>query len=819
MSQTVNIEGLNFEESNVIFVNGLTYERVKMKYNWLLNAKIRDAIIGEDARGIVWYFGDWYCGEWLDGTWYSGNFYDGVWKNGLFYSYKLNKFDILNEIFNVEERGNSYSQFHKGYWLNGYFYSGTFGINNNEDWVDFELFYDTYANYHKIIEYIGGTPIYEDKYLATWVNGIFDNGLFYDAIWIDGRHVNGYMLNSKWIDGRWYNGTFEGHTWHNGYWYNGNFIKGVWLYGIFNQLDTNIVSRFGNTTLINNTDAVCEWYNGIFKKGEWFSGYLVNSNNNPIDSENHRLSIWYDGTWENGIWYGGHFYKGTWKNGIWKNGIFGLLHATEWIEPQLVSQNDMNNNYKWIGDVVNPTVTNISDNVIASNTSNTYYEWQNFNLDLTITGCTISWGNYILFTQTLSYTYNINDQDVTEDWGYDFNELISLYDFTLYINDREYTYLSCTNVGTNTWQIDISDWDIYIMNNCTVKWLFKKPVQLTDGSGSGSTYWSFNRIEPILTAVGYPAVQYYNYLSFVGTNLHDFNISDIVYVEQNDGYEIDEYNKLMFVIGTGITSTSEYYIKVWQLWDNSITNVNQSGKIVKYFGNMSERNSISETLMFQDFDFDFNEVTNTATTLINGYSVRFKTNIIKNGLSSNGFNQNMVWLPLKNLYLSDIDSLGFQYSPYDLGYYSDIYRTGNCAYITSGKLNNTEISNLIDGNKKTYMYGGFDDLWGMNNLQEYYPNSEGFDENNYNPTAIIKVNDTLRIGMNFKMNMTISQQLQISDIEIRAYYTYNNEIPIWLNGTWNRGTWYNGDFYTGKYLSGMWIKGNFYGGNIAANYR
>jgi hypothetical protein len=250
----------------------------------------------------------------------------------------------------------------------------------------------------------------------------------------------------------------------------------------------------------------------------------------------------------------------------------------------------------------------------------------------------------------------------------------------------------------------------------------------------------------------------------------------------------------------------------------SMTNTLQPGKIVKYFGTMTERlTEVSESLIFQDFDFDFEDIINTATTLINGYSVRFKTNVIKDNSPNWGYKQNMVWLPMKNLYLDEANPL--HYGTEDSGIYSDLYRTGNYPYITDGKLDSTLISNLVDNSKKVYVYGGFGDLWGMNNLQDYYPTTEGYDPNNYNPTLITKVNNTLRIALNFKMNNTINQRLQISDIEIRAYYSYNSDSPIWLNGTWNRGTWYNGDFYAGNFLSGMWIKGNFYGGNIAANYR
>ena len=380
MAIIIDIEGIDFEKSNVIFVNSLTLEEVKMKYNWLLNAKVNDAIVGENTRGIVWYFGDWYCGEWEDGTWYSGNFYDGIWKNGLWYSYSLNKFDVLNDKFFIQEIDDIYSTFHNGYWLNGTFYRGTFGVNSGETWVDYELYTGgTYPTYRTIIDVIGGSNIYAEKKLSTWIDGIFQDGLFYDGIWNNGRHVNGYMQNSKWINGKWYNGIFNGHTWHNGYWYNGEFIKGEWLNGTFTQLNRTIVSRFGNT-LLNTTDnsAICNWYNGIWKNGEFFSGYITDSSENPIESVDNYLSMWHDGVWHNGIWYGGHFQKGEWKNGIWKNGIFGYLKSTSWTEPQLVSYRDdwYGLGSAWSGNTVQPTLTWDSSLVTASNTANTYYEWE-----------------------------------------------------------------------------------------------------------------------------------------------------------------------------------------------------------------------------------------------------------------------------------------------------------------------------------------------------------------------------------------------------------------------------------------------------------
>jgi len=143
----VNIQGIDFEKSNITFVDGLTMEKVKISYNWLLNAKVKDVIIGEKDNKIVWYFGDWLCGEWKDGIWYSGNFYSGQWNTGEWYSYKLNKFNIINEDLIIEEIDDQYSQFHNGLWKSGEWNGGTFGVNNEEDWENFELFTDENSDY------------------------------------------------------------------------------------------------------------------------------------------------------------------------------------------------------------------------------------------------------------------------------------------------------------------------------------------------------------------------------------------------------------------------------------------------------------------------------------------------------------------------------------------------------------------------------------------------------------------------------------------------------------------------------------------------
>ena len=66
------------------------------KFNWMVNAEIKNARleIFKDTlvwNGGIWYNGDWYFGVWRDGEWRYGNWqngvwYSGVWKNGTFKS-------------------------------------------------------------------------------------------------------------------------------------------------------------------------------------------------------------------------------------------------------------------------------------------------------------------------------------------------------------------------------------------------------------------------------------------------------------------------------------------------------------------------------------------------------------------------------------------------------------------------------------------------------------------------------------------------------------------------------------------------------------
>lgn len=69
---------------------------IKNKFNWMVNAEIKNARleIFQDTlvwNAGIWYNGDWFFGVWRDGewrygTWQNGVWYNGVWRNGTFKS-------------------------------------------------------------------------------------------------------------------------------------------------------------------------------------------------------------------------------------------------------------------------------------------------------------------------------------------------------------------------------------------------------------------------------------------------------------------------------------------------------------------------------------------------------------------------------------------------------------------------------------------------------------------------------------------------------------------------------------------------------------
>jgi len=312
MVKTINISNFANTLTNYTMIDGLTPDIIKRKYIWLLNATVQNAIIGQDSYGLVWYSGNWLSGEWEDGTWYSGIWYDGEWKNGKFYSYRLDKIQLLQRNKRILEKDNpQYSQFRHGIWRRGEFFNGYFGPQNEfEEWEN-----KSYVD-----------VIYHD---TRWEGGTFYDGVFRNASWLQSNNQksffkNGIFFNSQWINGTFINGTFQGYKWWSGNFTGGDFVLGTWVTGRFNQVNSKIKSRFGSMPITGSTIRVgksVSWESGDFLNGEFHSGLNVVSGITQI-SDNHNRTWWYNGTWYNGVWYGGTHVDGIFNNGIWYEGYW-----------------------------------------------------------------------------------------------------------------------------------------------------------------------------------------------------------------------------------------------------------------------------------------------------------------------------------------------------------------------------------------------------------------------------------------------------------------------------------------------------------------
>lgn len=74
--------------------NGQTYTEqwkideilIKNKFNWIVNAEIKNARLEIFEDTLVWNAGIWYNGSWYFGVWRDGEWRYGIWQNGVWYN-------------------------------------------------------------------------------------------------------------------------------------------------------------------------------------------------------------------------------------------------------------------------------------------------------------------------------------------------------------------------------------------------------------------------------------------------------------------------------------------------------------------------------------------------------------------------------------------------------------------------------------------------------------------------------------------------------------------------------------------------------------
>lgn len=254
-----SLVGVDTTNYNITFVDGLTLDNVNANFNWILQAELRNAIIGYDNNGIVWYSGTWLDGRWFGGTWKTGTWFQGDWFGGTWVS---------------------------GTWYNGRWYDGTWSAGS---WFN-----------------------------GRWYGGTWYSGTWYGGIWNDGHWIAGDFLGGVWVNGSKDSGLFNCNAGPS-YWlygvFNGDFENGLWFDGRFGD---KTFSRFG-TKSSNTRNAI--WNGGIFINGEFHSLLNTDSSGNPIVSAIHRYSQFNTGQFLNGHYYGGIAANINMASGIWHGGI------------------------------------------------------------------------------------------------------------------------------------------------------------------------------------------------------------------------------------------------------------------------------------------------------------------------------------------------------------------------------------------------------------------------------------------------------------------------------------------------------------------
>jgi hypothetical protein len=158
-------------------------------------------------QGAKWWSGNFTGGDFVMGEWMNGNFNQGNTNiKSRFGSWPLTgSTDMPNYTFS----GPGLTTWYNGTFINGEFHSGLNIIS-------------------------GVTAVSSNHSRTWWIDGIWQNGL-----WYGGTHMNGDFNNGYWHDGYWSGGTFYNGYWINGFWLNGIINGGYFIQGIFKNVILN----------------------------------------------------------------------------------------------------------------------------------------------------------------------------------------------------------------------------------------------------------------------------------------------------------------------------------------------------------------------------------------------------------------------------------------------------------------------------------------------------------------------------------------------------------------------------------------------------
>jgi len=279
------LKNMDYNKFRFRLIDGMDIEILSSKYPWILEAEIRDAVIGmsDQGRELVWYKGVWECGRWFGGRWVSG-----MWLSGDWYSGTWDSKNIKDKFLSIGVDDTKSSNLESSKWFGGRWFGGTW---NGGTWYD-----------------------------GRWYGGTWRSGRWFDGTWNDGKWLSGEFLSGVWILGEWEDGIFNTDNgpsfWLDGKFMGGDFENGIWYNGEFKE-SNGLESRFG-TKSSNTRNA--NWLGGKFLSGQFHSYLNTNDLGNPDVSDTHKYSNWYTGFFSGDL-YGGNVHNINFNSGVWHGGV------------------------------------------------------------------------------------------------------------------------------------------------------------------------------------------------------------------------------------------------------------------------------------------------------------------------------------------------------------------------------------------------------------------------------------------------------------------------------------------------------------------
>jgi hypothetical protein len=234
------------------------------------------------------------------------------WENGIFYNsiWNVDSFTWSNSATGSNINSTGINKFKNGIvrestWINGTFENGLFYKNKSNLPLTPNIYTDLKPAY-----YIQKNTSNQGLTRHSWQNGTFENGLFELSNFESGLFSNGDFYNSTFLTGEATSGNFGKR--------NLKYPLTRIISGSFSNV--NVISaefRADNPTGATSGTFEIDWHNGVFNNGLF--GVRVDAPMYASDAPSYAFnSIWYDGTFNNGSFTD----IAIWKNGEFNNGKF-----------------------------------------------------------------------------------------------------------------------------------------------------------------------------------------------------------------------------------------------------------------------------------------------------------------------------------------------------------------------------------------------------------------------------------------------------------------------------------------------------------------